>query len=91
MFRQALPERSFALGETMFEIGKTALLVCGEFTHADYPVGVTPMPRCEHCDGHVSENFVRVFADEDGQVRACPNCSANAGIAEVSRERGRKA
>ncbi|MDH5018883.1 DUF7563 family protein [Halobacterium rubrum] len=49
------------------------------------------MPRCTHCDGHVSDDFVRVFADEDGQVRACPNCSANAGIAEVSRERGRHA
>jgi hypothetical protein len=45
------------------------------------------MPRCDHCDAHVSDRFARVFADEHGQVRACPNCSANAGIAEVSRER----
>jgi hypothetical protein len=75
----------------MFEIGKTALVVCDKLSCADDPVGDTPMPRCEHCDGHVSDNFVRVFADEDGHVRACPNCSANAGIAEVSRERGRKA
>ncbi|MFB6117407.1 hypothetical protein [Halosegnis sp.] len=45
------------------------------------------MPTCDHCDAHVSDRFARVFADERGELRACPNCSANAGIAEVSRER----
>ncbi len=45
------------------------------------------MPRCNHCDAHVSDRFARVFADEGGRVHACPNCSANAGIAEVSRDR----
>jgi hypothetical protein len=45
------------------------------------------MPTCDHCSAHVSERFVRVFADENGRVRACPNCAANAGIAEVSRDR----
>ncbi|WP_434084106.1 DUF7563 family protein [Haloglomus halophilum] len=45
------------------------------------------MPRCDHCDAHVSDRFARVFADERGAIHACPNCSANAGIAEVSRER----
>jgi DNA-directed RNA polymerase subunit RPC12/RpoP len=49
------------------------------------------MPRCDHCDAHVSDDFARVFADEDGRILACPNCSANVGIAEVSRDRGRKA
>jgi len=48
------------------------------------------MPTCDHCDAHVSDRFVRVFAGEDGAVRACPNCSANAGIAEVSRLRARE-
>ncbi len=46
-----------------------------------------PMPTCDHCDAHVSEGFARVFTDDGGELRACPNCSANAGIAEVSRER----
>jgi len=45
------------------------------------------MPTCDHCDAHVSDRFARVFMDEHGELRACPNCSANAGIAEVSRER----
>jgi len=45
------------------------------------------MAKCDHCSAHVSERFARVFADEEGDVLACPNCSANAGIAEVSRER----
>ncbi|WP_425499021.1 DUF7563 family protein [Halobium salinum] len=49
------------------------------------------MPSCDHCGSHVSEGFARVFADERGRVFACPNCSANAGIAEVSRERTRNA
>lgn len=53
------------------------------------PAGVPTMPTCDHCGAHVSERFARVFADENGQVRACPACSANAGIAEVARDRAR--
>ncbi|WP_449272259.1 DUF7563 family protein [Halorussus litoreus] len=49
------------------------------------------MPKCDHCSAHVSERFARVFADENGRLRACPSCSANAGIAEVARERAREA
>ncbi|WP_192498353.1 DUF7563 family protein [Halorussus halophilus] len=49
------------------------------------------MPTCDHCGAHVSERFVRVFADEQGRVRACVSCSANAGIAEVARQRAEKA
>jgi hypothetical protein len=39
----------------------------------------------------VSEQFARVFADEIGRIHACPSCSANAGIAEVARERAPEA
>jgi hypothetical protein len=49
------------------------------------------MPRCDHCGSHVSERFARVFADEMDRILACPNCSANAGIAEAARRRTRKA
>ncbi|WP_438267628.1 DUF7563 family protein [Halorussus aquaticus] len=49
------------------------------------------MPKCDHCGAHVSERFERVFADEDGRVHACVSCSANAGIAEVARQRAREA
>jgi hypothetical protein len=45
------------------------------------------MAKCDHCNAHVSGRFARVFADESGVILACPNCSANAGIAEVSRDR----
>lgn len=45
------------------------------------------MAKCDHCSAHVSGRFARVFADESGAIFACPNCSANAGIAEVSRDR----
>lgn len=45
------------------------------------------MARCDNCEAHVSERFERVFADESGQVLACPGCSANAGIAETARGR----
>jgi len=49
------------------------------------------MPTCDHCGAHVSERFARVFADEHGEIHACVDCSANAGIAEASRQRTRKA
>ena len=62
-------------------------------THRSSVVSVavnTPhMPDCDHCGGHVSDRFRRVFADEYGRLFACPGCSANAGIAEVARERAR--
>ncbi|CQR51306.1 MULTISPECIES: DUF7563 family protein [Haloferax] len=45
------------------------------------------MSQCNHCETFVSNNFVRVFGDEDGNVYACPSCSANAGISQVSTER----
>lgn len=45
------------------------------------------MPRCDHCGMHVSDRFARVFADEADRLYACPNCSANAGIAEVVLQR----
>jgi predicted SprT family Zn-dependent metalloprotease len=53
--------------------------------------GSTTMPECKHCGAHVSDRFARVFADERGRVYACPSCSANAGIAEVARQRAREA
>jgi hypothetical protein len=49
------------------------------------------MPTCDHCGAHVSDQFVRVFADESGRLHACPSCSANAGIAEVARKRAYEA
>lgn len=49
------------------------------------------MPKCDHCSSHVSDQFARVFADKYGRIHACPNCSANAGIAEVARERAAEA
>ncbi|MFB6161415.1 MAG: hypothetical protein ABEJ61_09610 [Haloferacaceae archaeon] len=45
------------------------------------------MPACTHCDAHVSDQFARVFGDEFGDVLACPNRSANAGIGDVVRRR----
>jgi hypothetical protein len=45
------------------------------------------MPTCDNCDAHVSDNFARVFADDQGRILACVNCSATAGIAEESRRR----
>ncbi|WP_303704062.1 hypothetical protein [Haloquadratum walsbyi] len=47
------------------------------------------MTSCDHCGSHVSDRFERVFADENGRLLACPNCSANAGIAEAARQRTR--
>jgi hypothetical protein len=49
------------------------------------------MSSCDHCGSHVSDRFARVFADKHGRLLACPNCAANAGIAEVARQRTRTA
>lgn len=49
------------------------------------------MPECNYCGAHVSERFARVFANEHGEINACPACSANAGIAEAARHRARNA
>ncbi|WP_425493562.1 DUF7563 family protein [Halorubrum yunnanense] len=49
------------------------------------------MPTCEHCDAHVSDRFARVFSDARGRTHACPNCSANAGIGEVTKQRAHDA
>ncbi|WP_443984576.1 DUF7563 family protein [Halorientalis marina] len=48
------------------------------------------MPECTTCGGHVSDGFVRVFGDGEGTVHACPNCSTNAGIGEVTRARSER-
>ena len=48
------------------------------------------MSTCDHCGSHVSDRFARVFSDADGELYACPSCSANAGIAEVARNRARE-
>ncbi|MFD1513398.1 DUF7563 family protein [Halomarina rubra] len=45
------------------------------------------MAHCDHCDAHVSRRFEIVFANVDGLILACPNCSPNAGIAEASQDR----
>lgn len=45
------------------------------------------MPECQNCKNHISDDFHRVFSDDNGDVNACPNCSAQAGIAEVSMDR----
>lgn len=45
------------------------------------------MPQCKECRSHVSEAFARVFGDRNGEVHACPECSVQAGIAEVSQGR----
>lgn len=53
-----------------------------------HPCG--PMPNCDHCGAHVSDQFVRVFADESGDILACPACSKNAGIAGVALSRAKE-
>ena len=48
------------------------------------------MEACNHCGSPVSETFVRVFAVDSGDVLACPNCTANAGIAAVATRRAQE-
>jgi len=33
------------------------------------------MPKCQHCEAHVTADYVRVFsANGQDDVRVCPNC-----------------
>ncbi len=45
------------------------------------------MPNCDHCGSYVSNEFKRVFADDQGLIMACPACSSTAGIGETARHR----
>ncbi len=47
------------------------------------------MPTCNHCGGHISDDFRRVFSNRDGEVYACHSCSPTSGIAEKSQIRSR--
>lgn len=47
------------------------------------------MRRCDNCDGRVTEQFVRVFGTDDGDLLACHNCSAQSAVAQTISRRGR--
>lgn len=32
------------------------------------------MPECQNCGNHVTEQYKRVFADNQGVLHACSNC-----------------
>lgn len=38
------------------------------------------MPECGGCGSHVSIQFMRVFATNDGDVQGCPRCMSNADL-----------
>lgn len=35
------------------------------------------MPRCRNCDSHVTEQFARVFGDNQDHVHNCIDCASN--------------
>jgi NAD-dependent SIR2 family protein deacetylase len=30
--------------------------------------------ECQHCGGHVTDSYARVFGTNDGEVYGCPDC-----------------
>lgn len=38
------------------------------------------MPRCRNCDSHVTEQFARVFGDNEDSVHYCIDCTTNAHL-----------
>lgn len=32
------------------------------------------MPSCDNCSAHVTPDYHRVFKDNNGTLRACPEC-----------------
>lgn len=35
------------------------------------------MPRCRNCESHVTEQFARVFGDNQDDVHNCIDCTSN--------------
>jgi len=35
------------------------------------------MPECDNCDSHVTQDFYRVFSDNDGTLHGCLECMSN--------------
>lgn len=52
------------------------------------------MPTCKHCGNHVTKRYARVFAPEDiendGEVRACPECTKLRDGADIRQARSRQ-
>jgi len=38
------------------------------------------MPRCRNCESHVTEQFARVFGDNEDHVHSCIDCTANTDL-----------
>jgi hypothetical protein len=38
------------------------------------------MPRCRNCENHVTEQFARVFGDNEDEVHNCIDCTSNAEL-----------
>lgn len=38
------------------------------------------MAECGHCGSHVSQQFLRVFSNNDGDLQGCPMCMSGASI-----------
>jgi len=90
--REPIPENVLCVSATQNHVREGFLMLEDkDFDTGGDTASPKPMPDCDHCGAHVSERFARVFADEGGYVHACPSCSANAGIAEVARQRARRA
>ena len=48
------------------------------------------MPACDHCGNHISDRFARVFADEFGEIHACPGCAPTESIAKIAKQRAQR-
>lgn len=40
------------------------------------------MPNCNGCDGHVTEQYVKVFGNRDNEVEECINCASGSRVNE---------
>mgnify|MGYP006993517817 CR=1 FL=1 len=44
------------------------------------------MPKCTNCDGHITEQFARVFGDNQDRVHTCMGCGSNAELGSRPRQ-----
>ncbi|WP_418771503.1 DUF7563 family protein [Halobacterium yunchengense] len=46
------------------------------------------MPRCRNCESHVTEQFARVFGDNEDRVHSCIDCTANTDLYDGAGSQG---
>lgn len=57
----------------------------------DHAGSTAPACQCSNCGEHVSQDFVRVYGDNDGEVYGCLSCLTTRDLRKGNHLRGERA